>query len=167
MNNIEKIKEMMKNDPELRDKLQAEAKRIEGSGDNKDEKTVLAQAVKTVFDIDLTEEEITKLLDEDPEELDLDDLEAASGGYSLEEFGTDVGVGFLKGVDAIFTGVARGICAVSSHKWNYLSSPNNGTVWYHRCQCADCGKIAYFKNDGSSFTEVSEAEFNSLGPEFH
>ena len=77
MSNKEKIREMMKNDPTLLEKLEAEIKRLSESGE-KDIVDIRAEAIKTVFGVGKTEEEPDQA--GTATKLDLDELDEVSGG---------------------------------------------------------------------------------------
>ena len=86
MTNLEKIEEMMKNDPSLQEKLAAETKRLTDSGE-KDLRKISAEAIKATFGTDLTDEEldqVTKVAAEASKKastkLDLDELDNVAGG---------------------------------------------------------------------------------------
>ena len=82
MSNLEKIEEMMKNDPTLQEKLAAETKRLTDSGE-KDLRKISAEAVKATFGTDLTDEEldqVTNAAAKASTKLDLDELDNVAGG---------------------------------------------------------------------------------------
>ena len=85
MSNLEKIEEMTKNNPELLEKLQAETKRLTGNGE-KDLRKISAEAIKAVYGIDLTDEQLDQVANTAAKaaaELNPDELENVSGGRSL------------------------------------------------------------------------------------
>ena len=77
MSNSEKIREMMKNDPTLLEKLEAETQRLTESGKT-DTQEIRAEAIKAVFGVDMTEEEPDQA--GTATKLDLDELDEVSGG---------------------------------------------------------------------------------------
>ena len=84
MSNLEKIEEMMKSDPTLQEKLAAETKRLTDSGE-KDIRKISAEAIKAVYGVDLTDEEldqVTKVAAKASTKLDLDELDNIAGGCS-------------------------------------------------------------------------------------
>ena len=85
MSNSKKIREMMKNDPTLLEKLEAEIKRLSESGE-KDIEDIRAEAIKTVFGVDMAEEEPDQA--GTATKLDLDELDEVSGGFLEPEDST-------------------------------------------------------------------------------
>ena len=81
MTNMEKIAEMVKNDPSLQEKLDAESKRLAESGKT-DIREISADAVKAVFGVELTGEELDQLTDTNAK-MDLDELDNVAGGIDL------------------------------------------------------------------------------------
>ena len=79
MNNLEKMEEMLKDNPELGQKTFEEADRLVESKEAENPKEALAKAVKTVLDLDLTEEEQDALV-ADNGKMDLENLDAVAGG---------------------------------------------------------------------------------------
>ena len=77
MSSKEKIREMMKNDPTLLEKLEAETQRLTESGKT-DTQEIRAEAIKAVFGVDMTEEEPDQA--GTATKLDLDELDEVSGG---------------------------------------------------------------------------------------
>ena len=82
MSNLEKIEEMIKNDPTLQEKLAAETKRLTESGKD-DLREITAEATKAVFGIELTGEELDALPVK-PEKMNLDELDNVAGGVSFD-----------------------------------------------------------------------------------
>ena len=107
--NLEKLAEMLQNDPGLQEKIVAEARRIAESGEAAGAGEALAGAVRAVLDIDLTEEE-RKEFSGEVRELSPEDLEAASGGGVLERSAFFIAKGLtplrtaLKSLADVFTG---------------------------------------------------------------
>ena len=81
--NLDKMAEMLQNDPGLQEKIITETGRLAQSGEAAGPGEALIGAVRAVLDIDLTEEEV-KALAEEPRELSPEDMEAVSGGGVLE-----------------------------------------------------------------------------------
>ena len=80
MSNVEKVNEMMKNNPDLAGQLAEEAHRLSESGE-KDVRKISFEAVKKVFGVDLTGEELDQVeKDAKTTELTPEMLEAVSGG---------------------------------------------------------------------------------------
>lgn len=96
MSNIEKMAEMLHNNPELQDRIEAEMERLAGANETADGMDALAMAVKAVLGIDLSGEDVETLaaesgvLDSNAEsrELSLDELETLSGGKKYHTGGT-------------------------------------------------------------------------------
>ena len=84
MNNAEKMEEMLNENPELGQKISAEADRLMESEEVGDPKEAIAKAVKAVLSIDLTQEELDAMLEESGE-LDLDDLDQIAGGNIFDD----------------------------------------------------------------------------------
>ena len=129
MNNLEKIAEMLNNDPELLKKLEAESKRLTESG-KKDIREITAEAVKAIFGTDLTDEELDQIVNtapkaaEEPTKLGLDALDDVAGGeFKTGEFVGQIaatgvqgaGVGALAGcgIGSIVPGVGNVVGAVA------------------------------------------------------
>ena len=85
MSNSKKIREMMKNDPTLLEKLEAEIKRLSENGE-KEIEDIRAEAIKAVFGVDKTEEEPDQA--GTATKLDLDELDEVSGGFLEPEDST-------------------------------------------------------------------------------
>ena len=82
MNNLEKMNEMLKNDPALQEKLAVETKRLTDSGE-KDIRKISAEAIKATFGVDLTDGELDQVADAAAKastKLDLDELDNVAGG---------------------------------------------------------------------------------------
>ena len=87
MSQLDKVTEMLRNDPSLVEKLAAEARRLAKAGE-KDVRKVSAEAIRTVFGAELTDEELDQVADSamkqcqaiDSDELDPEALDAVSGG---------------------------------------------------------------------------------------
>ena len=117
MNNQEKITEMLKNDPELAEKLAAETKRLADSG-KKDVREITAESIKAVFGIDLTDEELDQVAGtaakaaEEATKLDLDELDDVAGGeFSLGTLGKRAAAGaVLGGTAGAMGGAVAGSC---------------------------------------------------------
>ena len=76
---------MTKTNPELLEKLQAETKRLTGSGE-KDLRKISAEAIKAVYGVDLTDEELDQVANTAAKaatKLDLDELDNVAGGRGL------------------------------------------------------------------------------------
>ena len=88
MNNLEKMNEMLKNDPALQEKLAVETKRLTDSGE-KDIRKISAEAIKATFGVDLTDEEldqVTNAAEKTARKLDLDELDNVAGGASRSDY---------------------------------------------------------------------------------
>ena len=79
MNNLEKLHELLKDNPELQQKLTTEANKLLESKEAKDTKEAVAKAAKAELDIELTQEELDTVT-EAAEKLSLEDLDAVAGG---------------------------------------------------------------------------------------
>lgn len=99
MSNLEKINEMLKKDPELLEKLQAETRRLSDSGE-KDIRKISAEAIRAVFDTDLSDEELDHIV-KASRELDLNEMEnvSAAGFFDI----------IVKGIGNVVNGVVNGI----------------------------------------------------------
>ena len=83
MNNLEKINEMLKDSPELKQKITEEAKRLAESKEAGDPKEAIVKAVKVGLGIELTPEELDALF-ETPGKMDLEDLDNVAGGFDVD-----------------------------------------------------------------------------------
>ena len=83
MNNLEKINEMLKDNPELKQKITEEAKRLAESKEAGNAKETIAKAIKSVLGIELTPEELDAMF-ESPGKMNLDDLNAVAGGFDVD-----------------------------------------------------------------------------------
>ena len=86
MSNLEKIDKMAKSNPELLEKLATESKRLADSGE-KDIRKISAEAIKAVYGVDLTDEELDQVADSAAKasakpsaKLNLDELDNVAGG---------------------------------------------------------------------------------------
>lgn len=79
MKNLEKMGELLENDPELKKKIIAEADRLLESKEAGDRKEAFTRAVKAELDIDLTPEDLD-FINESTKELNPDELGSVSGG---------------------------------------------------------------------------------------
>lgn len=61
MANLDKMNEMLMKNPDLAQEVSSEILRMEEAGETHNAKAAFAQAVRTVLDIDFTEEELNKL----------------------------------------------------------------------------------------------------------
>ena len=104
MNNLEKIEEILKSDPEMQKKLAVETKRLMDSGE-KDMKAISSKAAKAVFGVDLTDAELDQVVNA-TQELDLDAMEKVCGGASTTEIVEKTG---LMAVGGAATGGAIGL----------------------------------------------------------
>ena len=85
MSNMEKVKEMLQNDPGMMEKVREEIQRIAQVGEAVDAKECMIKAVKTILDIDLTGEELNAF-DTKPGELSLEEMGQVSGGSVIDWF---------------------------------------------------------------------------------
>lgn len=106
MMNLEKIEEILKNDPEMQKKLAAETRRLTDSGE-KDIKTITAKAVKAVFDTDLTDAELNQVMNA-TKELNLDEMATVSAGTDTA---AKVGLSGFSVVGCVASGGALGSVA--------------------------------------------------------
>lgn len=83
MSNMEKVKEMLQNDPGMMEKVREEFQRIAQGGNDVDVTECTIKAVKTILDIDLTGEELNAF-DTKPGELSLEELGQVSGGSVMD-----------------------------------------------------------------------------------
>ena len=117
MTNLEKINEMMKNDPALQEKLAAETKRLTDSGE-KDLRKITAEAIKSTFGADLTDEELDQVTNaatnasaKASAKLDLDELDNVAGGAEKMSLGDHILAGATLGtVSGAGVGAAVGTC---------------------------------------------------------
>ena len=72
MSNMEKVKEMLQNDPGTMEKFMEEIQRIAQGGEAADAKECTIKAVKSILDIDLTGEDL-KAFETKPGEISLED----------------------------------------------------------------------------------------------
>lgn len=77
--NLRKITESMMNDPELQERIKTEAASLLESNKATDQKEAALLAVKSIMNIDLTEEDINGLSQSG--ELSPEDLEQVAGGF--------------------------------------------------------------------------------------
>ena len=84
MNNLTKMNEILKDNPELQQKITAEAKKLVENKEAENLKEAFAKAINAVLDIELTQEELDALF-ETPEKMNLDDLDAVAGGFSADD----------------------------------------------------------------------------------
>ena len=87
--NTRKLTEALRNNPQMKEKFSAEAKRLLESGEAAEWKEALAKAAKSVQDLDLTADDLESLKG-GARELTPDELEKAAGGYSWSEFWDDL-----------------------------------------------------------------------------
>ena len=154
MKGIEKLGEALKDNSELQDKITAEVKRIAENKEASDPKEAVAKAVKTVLDIDLTEEQLNQLFPK-AKELSPDEMEQVSGGSWIDDVATWIG-------DI----PCKIICGVGRHFWTYYQQ--SGTCFPTRrgvgiCVCEYCHKEAYYKVADGEYTIISESEYHALG----
>lgn len=94
MNNLEKMIEMMNYNPGLKEKLKAEIKRLSEAKEDTTPKEIMSKAAKTVFDINLTQEDLDVIFADNAKnsagELNLDELEKVTGGSVLDFFFDDI-----------------------------------------------------------------------------
>ena len=106
MSNMEKVNEMMKNNPDLAGQLAEEAHRLSESGE-KDVRKISFEAVKKVFGVDLTGEELDQVeKDAKATELTPEMLEAVSGGGWKSMLLNGIGAGILTGGTGACIGAA-------------------------------------------------------------
>ena len=98
MSNLEKMTEMLKNDPTLQEKLSTEARQMLKNGTTNPGE-ILAGSIKTVMGLDLSEEEKNLVLQHIQQ---LSDKTAGDGKLDLEEL---EGVAGGNTKDAIFFGI--------------------------------------------------------------
>ena len=84
MNNLEKMEEMLKDNPELKQKITEEAKQLAESKEAGDAKEAIAKAIKAVLDNDLTGEELNAMMEKSGK-MDLDDLDQVAGGNIIDD----------------------------------------------------------------------------------
>ena len=85
MSNMEKVKEMLLNDPGMMEKVREEIRRIAQGGEAVDAKECMIKAVKSILDIDLTGEDL-KAFETKPGEISLEELDQVSGGSVVDWF---------------------------------------------------------------------------------
>ena len=85
MTNLEKANEMLKKDPELMEKVSAEVERLANAKEAATPEEAMAKAIKTVLDIDVTEEEL-----KGAKELNLDELDNVAGGSDPDSTGVKI-----------------------------------------------------------------------------
>ena len=114
MNNLEKLHELLKDNPELQQKLTTEAEKLLESKEAKDTKEAVAKVIKAELDIELTQEELDNVTGA-AEKMSLDDLDAVAGGGALGFFvgatvGTAAGgyVGTVLGPPGVVFGMLAG-----------------------------------------------------------
>ncbi len=76
------MNEILKNNPELGEKVKAEFRRIAESGDATDAREGFKEIIKKVMDIDLSEDDLKTIFSNGVMELDLEDLTDVSGGIN-------------------------------------------------------------------------------------
>ena len=64
MNNLEKVAELLQNDPQLQEKINEEAKRVAEKGEASGLVEAVDMAINNILGIDLTDEEIQVLIEE-------------------------------------------------------------------------------------------------------
>lgn len=64
MNNLDKLAEMLQNDPELQEKINLEVRRLAESGEARNLVEGLDMAINSILGIDLTDEEIEVFIEE-------------------------------------------------------------------------------------------------------
>ncbi len=79
MTNLEKMNEMLINNPELQQKIDTEIKRFAKTKETDDPKKIFASTAKSVLDIDFSEEEVNEIFSK-VRPLSPEELEQASGG---------------------------------------------------------------------------------------
>ena len=148
MTNLEKIEEMMKNDPTLQEKLAAETKRLTDSGE-KDIRKISGEAVKATFGVDFTEEEldqVTQAAEKAARKLDLDELDNVAGGITIS-----------------FT------CSFLGHDWELTAAKQTGSFrngpdsQYEEYTCRRCGQKYYNKIKTKENYTVMDDVKNRLG----
>ena len=137
MDSIEKLKEELNNNPELQEKINAEAKRIAENKEASDPREAIGKAIKAILDIDLTEEELAALVPQGTE-LSMAEMEQASGGDvldSVSDFFTMIG-------DSWNTVLCLKLgCHDYVWKGEYCDPVKSiFTVRYKKLRCSRCGK---------------------------
>ena len=102
MSNIDKVNEMLINDPELQGKLNEEIKRLLDSGEVTDKKEVLGKATANVLNVELTGEELDALFTA-ARSMTPEQLEQVSGGINFGNVLKWAGIGF--GIGATTGGI--------------------------------------------------------------
>ena len=74
MTNLEKAKEMLENNPELMEKVNAEVERLANAKEAATPEEAMAKAIKTVLDIEVAEDEL-KASTNEAQKLSLDELD--------------------------------------------------------------------------------------------
>jgi len=117
MNNLEKMNEIFKDNPEMKQKITEEVKRLAESKEAGDPKEAIAKAVKAGLGIELTPEELGAML-EKPEKMDLDDLDAVAGGYGSDALFKSI-TGWISDIKDFINPPPPVTC---EHKWVYWYS---------------------------------------------
>ena len=128
MTNIEKAKEMLENNPELMEKVNAEVERLANAKEAATPEEAMAKAIKTVLDIDVPEEEL-----KESRKMNLDELDDVAGGeYPDGHFQT---------------------CWFGCKGPEFNTRNINGHH-YAAWRCSKCGH-EYFKMDGRSISPTA------------
>ena len=85
MTNMEKANEMLKKNPELMAKVNAEVERLANAKEAATPEEAIVKAVKTVLDIDVVENEL-KTPTNGTQELNLDEMDKVAGGGNNDTF---------------------------------------------------------------------------------
>ena len=128
--NIRKLNECLKNDPELQERVKAEVSRLLEGKETVDPGEATVKAINTVMDVNLTEEDLKSL----PKccELSPDAMENVVGGQHNESMASQ----------------KSNKCNCSptgEHVWAYTGTKRPGTIWGstwpdYLYKCKYCGK---------------------------
>lgn len=115
MSNMEKVKEMLQNDPGMMEKVREEIQRIAQGGEAADAKECMIKAIKSILDIDLTGEDL-KAFETKPGEISLEELDQVSGGSVVDWFVRNIAAPVQKFCEDTTFKVAQGILLAGNNE---------------------------------------------------
>ena len=141
MENLEKMKNEIQNDPILKEKIDAEAKRMIEAGEAADQQDALVKAVKNILDIDLSD-------------VDPDSVKNELGPEEMEK----VAGGTVGGPTGSFESYCEK-CPFDEkkHKWVLTGkSEEHGLFFFwsvreYEIRCAYCGKLGWTTRKDSPY----------------